>query len=113
MTETMRNLKIAAALRQIEALRQQRDAIAESWLERGQEKTAELCGMISEQIIALYEEIDALEDGGTKCEGWGRKPDNDDEIAVTPLDLVRGGRLGWGREEIIRQKQRKRRLARR
>lgn len=100
-------VRIAANLKQIETLRTTRDQIAASWLSRGYEKTQEMCEAIGEQIVALYEEIDAIEAGETKQAGRSENQTGKaDEIAVTPAELEAVKHLGWGREEIIKEKKR-------
>ncbi len=108
LTTTARNLKAAAAHQQIAALRIERDRLVDSWLERGLEATQELCEAISEQIVSLYEEIDALEAGETRCPAQPVAAD------VAVLDGRSLAELGWTEADLARHERKAaRKLARR
>lgn len=103
-------VRTVANLKQIQALRTTRDQIAATWLNRGYEKTQEMCEAIGEQIVALYEEIDAIAAGETKQAGRSENQvGKADEIGVTPAELEAVKHLGWGREEIVKEKKKARR----
>lgn len=63
MNATMTSKKIEVALKQIETLQDRKTEIASQWMGRGERATAEACEAIDDQIVALYGEIDAIEDG--------------------------------------------------
>ena len=113
MTETTKNAKIEAAQKQIEVLRAERDRIAGNWLTIGKEKAFEAVEAIGEQIVKLYEEIDALEAGETKVEGMFEVEQHDDEIGCSRLELAMVEHLGWTAKDVVRQKQKtmRRRMA--
>ena len=113
MNETTKALKIEAALKQIEVLRTERDRIAANWLTIGYEKASEAAEAIGEQIVKLYEEIDALEAGETKVAGMFEVEQHDDEIGCSRLELAMVEHLGWTAKDVIRQKQKqaRRRMA--
>jgi hypothetical protein len=105
MTTATKALKIKAALRQIAELRTERDRIADSWLTIGKEKAFEATDALGEQIVRLYEEIDALEAGETKVAGMFRVQQHDDEIGCSRAELALVAHLGWTAEDVIRNKR--------
>ena len=105
MTETTKALKTAAALSQIEALRTERDRIAANWLKVGYAKTCEATDALGEQIVKLYEEIDALEADETKVAGMFGVEERADEIGCSPMEVALVAHLGWTAKDVIRQKQ--------
>ena len=105
MNETTKALKTAAALSQIAELRTERDRIADQWLAIGKEKAFEATDALGEQIVKLYEEIDALEAGETKVEGMFGGEERADEIGCSRVELAMVAHLGWTAKDVIRQKQ--------
>jgi hypothetical protein len=105
MNAATKNLKIEAALKQIEVLRAERDRIAGNWLTIGKEKAFEATDALGEQIERLYEEIDALEADETKVAGMFRVEQHEDEIGVSPVELAMVAHLGWTAEDVIRNKR--------
>ena len=105
MNETTKALKTAAALSQIEALRIERNRIADQWLAIGKEKAFEAVDALGEQIVKLYEEIDALEADETKVAGMFGVEERADEIGCSPMEVALVAHLGWTAKDVIRQKQ--------
>ena len=105
--------KTAAALKQIAELRTERDRMASNWLKVGYAKTCEATDALGEQIVKLYEEIDALEADETKVAGMFGVEQHDDEIGCSRMELAMVAHLGWTAEDVIRQKQKtaRRRMA--
>jgi hypothetical protein len=96
---TIKTARITANHAQIDRLQAEKARIADGWLARGLAKTEEACEAISNQIISLDEEIDALED--SEVVGQKERTDNrfhvrSDEIGVSPAELVAVAHLGWG-----------------
>lgn len=104
-TTSTTETRIKANLDQIVELRQAREEICQKVLtgETTFDKATEACEAISEQIVELYEEIDAIEEGAN-VKGH-QYPERTDEVKVTPAELAAAKHLGWGREQIIKQKQ--------
>lgn len=106
MNATTRQTKINAAHKQIEILQAEKARIADGWLARGLKATDEMLAAVSDQIISLYEEIDALEAGEAKVTETARCCDTSDEIGVSKAELEAVAHLGWGPEQVIKQKRR-------
>jgi hypothetical protein len=80
-----------------------RDNLADRWLEMGFEKCQEACQAIGDQIEALYEEIDALNEGSSNLLRW--ESPTDEVALVTREELALVAHLGWGPKELIRHKR--------
>lgn len=71
--------KTATALAQIEALQQQKREMDGKWLEMGMDKWEAAYYALGDQIVALYEEVDALREGlcklPSKCYDFHKRAD--------------------------------------
>lgn len=99
MNATTRQIKITAAQTQIDTLQAEKGQIQDGWLARGMEKTEEMVNAISDQIINLYEEIDALVDDQTTTPT--QATDKADEIGVSPAVAQTAKNLGWTIQEVL------------
>lgn len=110
MASTIKTAKVNTALKQIATLQATRDQIAANHLTHGA-KTMEMVDELTNQIVSLYEEIDALEGGGATlaAQTVGR----DDEVTVTPAEADLLARTGWTVADLQRWKRKQaRRLGR-
>lgn len=117
MTTTRDEARIASNLCQIADLRVRRDVMVSECLRGGvaAAKCLEMTGAIGEQIVALYEEIDAIEAGETtQANRSENECDKEDEVAlVTREEVLAVAHLGWTAQDVIKAKKRKVLYARR
>ena len=105
-TTTRTEARTASNLRQIATLRTRRDEIAANWTAYGYDRTSEMCDAIGEQIQALYEEIDAIEEGTTTQAGrLESATGRDDEVAITPAVRETMANYGWTVEDYTRNQR--------
>jgi hypothetical protein len=100
MNSTIREARIQSNLKQIQALQAEKARVADGWLARGLAKTEGMIEAISEQIVNLYEEMDALEAGETKAPAL--VVEKADEHTPSALEVETMKRCGWTVSDLIR-----------
>lgn len=102
MNQTTKEARIKSNLSQIATLQAEKARVQDGWLARGIEKTTEMVDAISEQIVNLYEEIDAIEAGETKAPALATEKDDEQGVTRTEVEMMK--RFGWTVADLRRNK---------